>query len=76
MKIFGIVLVCVLGVLLIFLLLLCGFIFNNIIWRKTIPVPKWIEKMIAGGGMSPDRYQDDFEKAAELRDRIKMMRAE
>lgn len=70
MKIFGIVLVCVLGVLLIFLLLLCGFIFNNIIWRKTIPVPKWIEKMIAGGGMSPDRYQDDFEKAAESFDRL------
>ena len=33
MKIFGIVLACVLGVLLIFLLLLCGVIFNNIIWR-------------------------------------------
>lgn len=70
MKTFAIILLCVICVFAVLLLLLCGFIFNNIIWRKTIPVPKWIEKMIVGGGMSPDRFQTDWEEAAKVFDAL------
>ncbi len=63
MKIFGIVLLSVLLLLLILLLVLCGYIFNNIIWRKTLPIPKWIAKMIAGGEEAADTYPQVVEKA-------------
>lgn len=63
MKIFGIVLLSALLLLLILLVVLCGYIFNNIIWRKTLPIPKWIAKMIAGGEEAADTYPQVVEKA-------------
>ena len=45
MKTAGIVLLILLGVLLLILFLGCAFVFNQLVWRKTIPVPKFIEKM-------------------------------
>lgn len=59
MKTFGLIVLCAVGVLLVLLALLCAFIFNNIIWRNTIPVPKWILKMIAGNEAAPDAFEKD-----------------
>ena len=40
MKTAGIVLLILLGVLLLILFLGCAFVFNQLVWRKTNPVPK------------------------------------
>lgn len=64
MKTFGtvlLVLFCVLGLL---LLVLCGYVFNSIIWRKQFPIPKWITKLIAGNDAAPDNFAADAKAAA------------
>ena len=38
------------AVIVVLLLLLCGFIFNQLVWRRTIPLPRFLGKIIAGGG--------------------------
>lgn len=57
MKTALLVLLILLAVLFLALIIACGFIFNQVIWGKTIPVPKFILKMIAGNvepqGSSP-----------------------
>ncbi len=57
MKTAGIVLLILLGVLLLILFLGCAFVFNQLVWRKTIPVPKFIEKMIAGNETADTVYE-------------------
>ena len=34
----------------------CGFIFNQLVWRKTVSIPRWITDRIAGNAM-PDAYE-------------------
>lgn len=46
------------------LFIACGFIFNQLIWRKTIAVPKFILKMIAGNE-APNQFEQDAERALE-----------
>lgn len=65
MKTAGLVILIVLAVILLLVLLLCGFAFNQIIWRKTLSLPRFIEKMIAGNAM-PDCYDADAEKAQSV----------
>lgn len=52
-------------VLLLFLALICAYIFNQLVWRKTIPVPAFILKHIAGNDAQPDAYEKDAEQALE-----------
>ncbi len=63
MKTAGIVLLILLGVLLLILFLGCAFVFNQLVWRKTIPVPKFIEKMIAGNETADTVYEADAKTA-------------
>ena len=56
---------CIAVALLILLLAICLFVFNNVVWRKTISLPKFIMKMIAGNEMPTD-YDADFDKAYHL----------
>lgn len=44
----AVIILIVLLTLAILFVLLCGFIFNQAIWRKQLPLPKFIENMIAG----------------------------
>lgn len=58
MKTALIVLAVLLGVLVILLFLLCGFVFNQIIWHKQMPLPKFIGKLVAGN----EAPQSDFDR--------------
>lgn len=62
MKTALVVLLCMLVFLIIFLFIVCAFIFNQLVWRKTIPIPKFITNLIAGNEM-PDSYDGDSKKA-------------
>lgn len=62
MKTALIVFFILLAVLLLILFIGCGFIFNQLIWRKTIPVPKLILKFIAGN-VEPSNFETDHKKA-------------
>ena len=46
------------AVIAVLLLLLCGFIFNQLVWRRTIPLPRFLGKIIAGGGVRDDTYEN------------------
>lgn len=63
MKTAGIVLFIVLFVLLLILVLACGLVFNLVIWRKTVRLPKFIEKMIAGNEENDPVYEADLQTA-------------
>lgn len=63
MKTALIVILVVLAVLLLVLFAACGFIFNQLIWCKPFPIPKFIVKLIAGNFKS-DKYE--VERAAQL----------
>lgn len=54
----------VLFILLAVLFIACGFIFNQLIWCRTIAVPKFILKMIAGN-VPESQFDLDHKKAAE-----------
>lgn len=58
MKTALIILAAVLGVFIILLFLICGFIFNQIIWYKQMPLPKFIGKLVAGN----EAPQSDFDR--------------
>lgn len=64
MKTVFIILLAVLAALLLILFIACGFIFNQVIWGKTIPVPKFILKLIAGN-VEPSKFDTDHAKAVE-----------
>lgn len=63
MKTAGIILSGVLCVLLLILVLACGLVFNLVIWRKTVRMPKFIEKMIAGNEENDPVYEADLQTA-------------
>ena len=48
MKTFAILFFSVIAAIILILFIACGFIFNQLVWRKTIPVPKFILNAIAG----------------------------
>lgn len=52
------------AVIIAVLFIACGFILNQLIWRKTFTVPQFILNMIAGNKM-PDDYEKHAEKAQE-----------
>lgn len=56
------IILVILLVLFIVLLIACAFIFNQLVWKKTVPVPKFILKMIAGNN-GPDTYEDKARQA-------------
>ena len=59
MKTFVIVACSVIAAVILILFIACGFIFNQLVWRKTIPVPKFILNAIAG-----NEIPTDYDKAA------------
>lgn len=63
MKVFWILLGVLLGLLLL-LFLGCALVFNQIVWRKTWHLPRFIEKWIAGSEM-PDAYEADAKRQEE-----------
>ncbi|MDY3937760.1 MAG: alpha/beta hydrolase [Oscillospiraceae bacterium] len=63
MKTALIILTVLLGVLIILLLLICGFTFNQIIWYKQIPLPKFIGRLIAGNESAQSDYDRDRDAA-------------
>ena len=63
MKTALIILAVLLGVLIILLLLICGFTFNQIIWYKQIPLPKFIGRLIAGNESAQSDYDRDRDAA-------------
>lgn len=66
MESFLIIIGIVLITLIILLFVICGFIYNQIIWRKTIKIPKFITNLVAGNDMAIDNYEDDAYKAESL----------
>lgn len=50
------ILLIILLIILLFLFIVCGFVFNQIVWRKTVKVPNFIMNMIAGNS-APDEYE-------------------
>lgn len=63
MKTALIILAVLLGVLIILLLLICGFTFNQIIWYKQVPLPKFIGRLIAGNESPQSDYDRDRDAA-------------
>lgn len=60
------IILIVLMVLIVFVFMICGFIFNQAVWRKTLPLPKFIEKMIAGNENNDEIiYNKNHDKALE-----------
>ena len=55
MKAIGILL-AVAAAAVVLLFFVCGFIFNQLVWRKTVSIPRWITDRIAGNAM-PDAYE-------------------
>uniref|UniRef100_UPI004027F0FD alpha/beta hydrolase n=1 Tax=Eubacterium sp. TaxID=142586 RepID=UPI004027F0FD len=59
-----IIIAAVLILVIILLFILCAFIFNQLVWCKTIPIPKFIEKMIAGNvDMTGSKFKADSLRA-------------
>ena len=54
MKAIGILL-AVAAAAVVLLFFVCGFIFNQLVWRKTVSISRWITDRIAGNAM-PDAY--------------------
>lgn len=50
--------------LILVLFLICGFIFNQVVWGKQLPIPKFILNMIAGNG-EWSQFDVDHKKAFE-----------
>lgn len=65
MEIFLIILGIILAVLTL-LFSICGFIYNQIVWRKTIKIPQFITNLLAGNDMSLDNYDEDAYKAEAI----------
>lgn len=55
MKAIGILL-AVTAAAVVLLFFVCGFIFNQLVWRKTVSIPRRITDRIAGNAM-PDAYE-------------------
>lgn len=71
MKTALIVLLIIFGVLLLILFAACGLIFNQLVWRKTVPVPKFILKFIAGNE-EPCKFDIEHKKALESFEKMKL----
>ena len=61
MKTFYIILIITI-IIIVLIFAICAIIYNQLVWRKTIKIPKFIEKMIAGNEM-PDKYEELAKKA-------------
>lgn len=59
---FLIIVLAVAAVLALILFAVCGVVFNQLIWLKTIPIPKFIYSLIAGND-GPDQYEKEVKKA-------------
>lgn len=58
MKIF----IIILFIFVILILLLCAVIYNEAVWCKTLPLPKFVEKLIKGNS-EPGKFEDDVKQA-------------
>ena len=56
----------VLAVLILLLFIICGFIYNQTVWRKTIKIPEFITNIVAGNDMALDNYEEDAHKAEAI----------
>lgn len=54
------IILAVISTLLALFVLICGYIFNQAVWRKTLPLPGFIVKMMAG---NEDNNNKTYEKA-------------
>lgn len=60
----AIIILIVLLAFIILFILLCGFIFNQAIWRKQLPLPEFIENMLAGNDDNDNKiYNEAHDKA-------------
>lgn len=59
---FLLVIVCIAAAVLLLLFLVCAVVFNQLIWLKTIPIPKFIYSLIAGND-GPNQYEQEAKKA-------------
>ncbi|MCC8016035.1 MAG: hypothetical protein LIO43_01260 [Clostridiales bacterium] len=50
------------AVLILLLFLVCAVVFNELVWHKTIPVPKFITGLIAGNDSSEKSFETDSKK--------------
>jgi len=60
----AIIILIVLFVLCVFFVLLCGYIFNQAVWRKTLPLPGFIVNMMAGNEDNGNREYEQAHDAA------------
>lgn len=60
MKIF----IIILAALIVLIFIVCGIIFNQLVWRRTLPLPKFIEKLIVGNG-EPSKFDTDLKRAVD-----------
>lgn len=65
MKTACIVILIIAAVLLAVIFLACGYIFNQVVWRKTLSLPKFIEKLVAGNDEEYDVYGAEGDKARQ-----------
>ena len=63
MKTFYIILIIAI-IIIALIFAVCAIIYNQLVWRNTFKIPKFIEKMIAGNEM-PDEYEILAEKQEE-----------
>ena len=56
----------IIATIILLLFILCGFIYNQIVWRKTIQIPEFILKLVAGNDMTPDHFDEDAHKAEAI----------
>lgn len=61
--------------LLLALFLVCGFIFNQLVWAKQLPIPKFILNMIAGNG-EWSQFDEDHKKAFEKFEKMPLQKIE
>lgn len=58
------IILIVLAVILVLFVLICGFIFNQAVWRKTLPLPAFIVNMMAGNEDNGNKqYEEAHNKA-------------
>lgn len=60
----AIIILAVLIALIVLFILICGFIFNQAVWRKQLPLPKFIENMLAGNEDNDNKTYNDAHDAA------------
>lgn len=67
--------VVIIVILIVLVFAVCGVIFNQLVWCKTLPLPKFIEKRIVGNG-EPGKFDKDLEKAVKAFEALPLEKVE